>query len=220
MPTETLTRRRLLRSILVAPLVGAPLLGACSSARSSRHHGPPAGEATSVADAAVVAERERSCTLTEDNIEGPFFLPGAPHRAVLVTPEDTGARLALSGRVLSTRCAPIAGARIELWQADAAGRYDVDGFRFRGQLVTNADGSWEVATILPGRYLNGAQYRPAHIHVKLEHPRFRPLTTQLYFEGDPFNGVDPWVKESLVLRLADRRGGGKASSFDFVLDQV
>jgi len=199
-----LSRRRLLGLLAAAPVVAVPgALAACPVRRPG----------AAARDAAVPPQ---SCVITEDNIEGPFFLPGAPHRAVLVTPRDAGTRLVLSGRVLSTDCVPIAGTRIEVWQADASGAYDVDGFRFRGQLVTAADGTWRVSTIVPGRYLNGRQYRPAHVHVKLEHPRFAPLTTQLYFEGDPYNEVDPWVRRSLILPLRDA-GPGKMGRFDFVL---
>lgn len=205
-----LTRRRLLRA-----LAAAPVLAACSATRAAA--GPrDAAVPFSGAPGADAAAPAQSCVITEDNIEGPFFLPGAPHRAVLAAPGDAGTRLVLSGRVLSTGCTPIPGARIEVWQADATGAYDVDGFRFRGQLVTAADGSWQVSTIVPGRYLNGRQYRPAHVHVKLEHPRFAPLTTQLYFEGDPYNDVDPWVRRSLILPLRPQ-GPGKLGRFDFVL---
>jgi len=69
---------------------------------------------------------------------------------------------------------------------------------------------------VPGRYLNGAQYRPAHVHVKVSAPGFLPLTTQLYFPGDPYNAVDPFTVCSLIMRVADE-GGLKRASFDFVL---
>jgi protocatechuate 3,4-dioxygenase beta subunit len=86
----------------------------------------------------------------------------------------------------------------------------------RGKLRADASGAFRVRTIVPGRYLNGAQYRPAHVHVKVSAPGFLPLTTQLYFPGDPYNAVDPFIVRSLIMRVADE-GGLKRASFDFVL---
>ena len=60
------------------------------------------------------------------------------------------------------------------------------------------------------------KYRPAHVHVKVSAPGFLPLTTQLYFPGDPYNAVDPVIVRSLSMRVADE-GGLKRASFDFVL---
>jgi protocatechuate 3,4-dioxygenase beta subunit len=157
------------------------------------------------------------CEPTADNIEGPYFKDGAPHRAVLAGKGDDGERLALGGRVLSTGCAPLAGVVIDLWHADAAGGYDMKSYRWRGKLTTDADGRWSVATIIPGRYLNGKRYRPAHIHAMLRADGHRPLTTQLYFEGDPYNDGDPFIVESLIMALA-RDAAGARAGFDFVLE--
>lgn len=158
-----------------------------------------------------------SCSLTEPNIEGPFFRAGAPHRSTLIEQGAAGVPLFLSGRVLSASCRPIGRARLELWQADHAGAYDLRGFRFRARVLAGRDGSWSIRTILPGRYLNGAQYRPAHIHVKVHVPGRPSLTTQLYFAGDPYLADDPWARQSLVMHLSDVPGGGKIGSFDFVV---
>lgn len=46
---------------------------------------------------------------------------------------------------------------------------------------------------------------------------YEPLVTQLYFEGDPYNEIDPYIVPSLIMALADAGGGAKASVFDFVL---
>lgn len=146
------------------------------------------------------------CEPTAADIEGPFFRPGAPTRAAM-----GASTLQLHGVVMDRRCQPIAGARIELWQADAQGRYDLEGFDFRARLTTDADGRWSVGTIVPGRYLNGRTYRPAHIHAKV-HAGDRHLTTQLYFPGDPFNDSDPFFAPSRLVRL----DAGRAR-FDFVL---
>jgi catechol 1,2-dioxygenase len=157
------------------------------------------------------------CEATADNIEGPYFKAGAPHRAVLAGDQDAGERLALAGRVVSTGCAALAGVVIDIWHADAAGGYDLDTYRFRGKLKTDADGRWSVETIIPGRYLNGKRYRPAHVHAMLRAAGHRPLTTQLYFDGDPYNDGDPFIVSSLIMPLA-KDGGVTRASFDFVLE--
>lgn len=153
---------------------------------------------------------------TAKNIEGPFYKKGAPHRSVLVDPKDAGERLLLTGTLRSTRCEPIAGATIDVWQANAAGAYDLEGFRFRGALTTDAKGRWELRSIVPGRYLNGDRYRPAHIHIKIRARGFALLTTQLYFAGDPYNDGDPFIDPSLVMQhtIADDI---RRARFDFVI---
>lgn len=153
---------------------------------------------------------------TADNIEGPFYKRGAPHRATLASPDDAGERLVLGGRVSSTTCAPIAGATLDIWHADARGGYDLDGFRFRGALTTDANGRWQLRSIVPGRYLNGRRYRPAHVHVKLRAPGYAPLTTQLYFADDPYNDGDPFIVPSLVMAHARERDA-RVARFEFVL---
>lgn len=158
----------------------------------------------------------RCGSATADNIEGPFYKSGAPHRAILATSKDRGVPFAVSGLVMGTDCKPLAGADLDIWQADASGAYDNDGFRFRGALTTDAQGRWQLRTIIPGRYLNGSQYRPAHIHVKVRAKDRAELTTQLYFAGDPYNAKDPWIVESLIMKHREV-GGIRRARFDFVI---
>jgi protocatechuate 3,4-dioxygenase beta subunit len=152
---------------------------------------------------------------TDDNIEGPYYKAGAPFVNELAG-GLSGTLLALSGRVKSQTCEPLAGALIDLWQANDAGAYDQVGWTLRGKTVCDAAGAYRFSTIIPGHYLNGAQYRPAHIHVKVSAPGYVLLTTQLYFVGDPYNDIDPFIKPSLIMTPADVVGG-KAARFDFVL---
>jgi protocatechuate 3,4-dioxygenase beta subunit len=178
-------------------------------------YGPP--PAKPIEPAAPLPPTE-ACVPTEDNIQGPFFTRGAPNRAHLAEAGMQGQPLRFGGRVLDRDCRPIPGARMEVWQADHAGAYDLKGFHLRGHLLLADDGAYTVHTIIPGRYLNGDQYRPAHIHVKLAAPGYQPLTTQLYFAGDPYNDVDPWIKKSLIMQTrvtADRKL--QTAQFDFVL---
>ena len=55
-----------------------------------------------------------------------------------------------------------------------------------GQLKVNDDGTYVFRTIKPGRYRIGGGFRPAHIHLKVSHPGYGTVTTQLYFQGDPY----------------------------------
>lgn len=155
--------------------------------------------------------------LTEANIEGPFFRVSSPERSTLREAGMSGVVLVISGRVLATDCTPLAGALLDFWQADAAGAYDIQGYILRGHQFADAQGRYRLETIVPGRYLNGATYRPAHIHVKVSAQGTGVLTTQLYFEGDPYNGSDTFIRSSLILDPQDAADGSKTADFDFVL---
>jgi catechol 1,2-dioxygenase len=170
-----------------------------------------------------------ACAPTEADIEGPYDRPGAPLRSDLTTPDLDGERLVLRGVVRTaamrtTECEPLAGALLDVWQADAAGHYDNDGSRahdpraliLRGRVRTDASGRYELRTIVPGRYRNGDTYRPAHIHVKVIAQDRPPLTTQLYFPGDPFSASDPFFGEARVVAI-ERDRGALAAAFDFAL---
>ena len=217
-----MNRRQLLRFGL-----GSALLVGCGGRRGTtaptdaRTPNPPTPLAPTVAidDGDDDAPFPGTCDPTADNIEGPFFKPGAPSRTVLVTDDDAGQRLALGGLVLGADCAPLRDVALQIWHADARGAYDNDGFHFRAALRTDADGRWSIASIIPGRYLNGRRYRPAHVHVKLAAAGHRPLTTQLYFADDPYNAGDPFIVESLIMPHATRDGLTRAR-FDFVLERA
>ena len=119
--------------------------------------------------------------------QGPFYTADAPDIIdnLLAGLAEPGTRLVISGRVQTLDCtATIANTIIDIWHANAAGAYDNTGFNLRGKTVSNAEGFYIFETVLPGKYLNGASYRPSHIHFKITPPGFATLTTQLYFEGD------------------------------------
>lgn len=155
--------------------------------------------------------------LTEANIEGPFFTPNSPLRADLTGPGLEGTKLEVAGIVYSAAtCLPIAEALLDVWSADHLGAYDDVGFSLRGHQFADGEGRYKLTSILPGHYLNGAQYRPAHIHVKVAAAGHRMLTTQLYFAGDPYNDIDPFIRPSLIMEMADV-GGVLRATFHFVL---
>jgi protocatechuate 3,4-dioxygenase beta subunit len=108
------------------------------------------------------------CAPTPSDAEGPFYTPGAPRR------EATGKGLVVSGVVRSAgTCAPVAGARVEWWQANPGGRYEDS---HRGHLRTAGDGSYRFETDFPPPYVG----RPSHVHLKVFAAGHRTLTTQLY----------------------------------------
>lgn len=144
---------------------------------------------------------------TPADIEGPFYLAGAPARANLAEPGSKAEKLQLTGVVRTTECKPLAGVRLDFWHADPGGAYDNRGYRYRGVVTTDAEGRYRLETELPPPY----QGRPRHIHVKLQRPGGKVLTTQLYFPGEA-RGAD----KALVVKI-ERRDGVQAASFDFVL---
>lgn len=161
------------------------------------------------------------CFITDDNILGPYYKAGAPMDDDIADDLE-GDLLLIQGRVFGCDCeTPLAGALVDIWQANADGAYDGAGFVLRGKVLTDGDGFYRMLTVVPGWYLNGAQFRPAHVHYKVSHENGLALTTQLYFEGDPYLDVDPFVKPSLVKPLSDAmvKPGvmGKSTTFDIVL---
>lgn len=158
----------------------------------------------------------RSChdgdAATLPEIEGPFFKPRSPRRSDLREPGMAGRPAELSGVVLTRACRPVAGALVDLWQADDEGAYDNTGFRLRGHVFTDAAGRYAFRTIVPGLYPG----RTRHYHVKVQAPRGRLLTTQFYFPDEPRNASDEYFHPELVLAVATADDEVKAR-FDVVL---
>jgi protocatechuate 3,4-dioxygenase beta subunit len=125
--------------------------------------------------------------------------------------EPIGERIVVAGRVQDADGRPLAGQLIEIWQANAAGRYIHqrdqhpapldENFTGVGRCLTGPDGSYRFTTIKPGPYpwrnhLNA--WRPAHIHFSLFGNAFtQRLVTQMYFPGDPLFDLDP-IFQSIV----------------------
>jgi len=150
---------------------------------------------------------------TLPQIEGPYFKPSSPERFELYEEGMSGQPIELVGLVLSRACKPLAGALLDFWQADAKGQYDNSGFRLRGHQFTDAEGRYRLRSIVPGLYPG----RTRHIHVKVQPPGGRLLTTQLYFPGEPKNRSDDLFRKELLLRTA-KNAGWLAGRFDFVVD--
>ena len=181
----------------------------------------------------------RACRATEAQVLGPFYRFGAPFQAQLARAGEPGERLVLTGTVYSSDCrTPLPRTLIDVWQANSAGVYDTDepgnftkaeNFNLRGMLYTNEKGQYEIETIMPGRYpippgIPGLEKyagltRPAHIHFSVLESVHVPVTTQLYFKGDPFLAKDPWAahhRQSLAIDL-EKDGAVRRGIFDIVL---
>jgi protocatechuate 3,4-dioxygenase beta subunit len=137
--------------------------------------------------------------------------------------EPLGERIIVTGRVLDSGGNPIANTLVEVWQANAAGRYahDVDrhpapldpNFTGAGRCLTDADGTYRFVTVKPGAYPwqnHPNAWRPAHIHFSVFGRAFADrLVTQMYFPGDPlfehdpiFQSIrDPKARELLISRF-------------------
>jgi protocatechuate 3,4-dioxygenase beta subunit len=147
--------------------------------------------------------------LTPRQTEGPFFKTDSPQRKILVESNSSGARLVLTGTVVTPDCKPVPNALLDFWHSDEQGAYDNRGFRYRGHQHADAQGRYRLETIVPAEYPG----RTRHIHVKVQAPRGRVLTTQVYFPGDPGNKRDGLYLPELEMKAA-KAGEGV---FDFVV---
>lgn len=169
------------------------------------------------------------CEPTTADILGPYYRANSPLRSDIVPEDDNDENTVfLSGKVLTNDCSPVEGASVELWQADGESEYYMQApdFRYRGTFISNADGTYFFNTVVPGHYLNGAQYRPAHLHFRVTKPGFRSIITQLYFEGDPYISIDPWASvPAAALRIiplveVNTSEHKHELNFDFSLDII
>ena len=157
-----------------------------------------------------IAYAQLTCgELTAPQTEGPFFKPKSPERISFLEDGSAAGKLLLTGVVLSRSCKPVANALLDFWHSNDAGEYDNRGFRYRGHQFSDAQGRFRLETIVPAQYPG----RTRHIHVKVQAPGRRVLTTQLYFPNDPGNARDSLYRAELTMRRVAGEG-----RFDFVID--
>jgi protocatechuate 3,4-dioxygenase, beta subunit len=182
--------------------------------------------------------------ITPPQIVGPFYpvsecpdLVADMARPSGSTATAQGQVIYVTGRVLTSSGAPVAHARVDIWQANAAGKYrhpsDINpapldpNFKGFARLTTNESGHYIFRTIKPGRYPTAeGDIRPPHIHLAVE-GRFDRLVTQLYFAGEAENDTDRWLNaaphpERLIVALQEPSGpqfecGALVAHFDVVL---
>ena len=171
----------------------------------------------------------RSAGATESTVLGPFFVPGAPEIPLGgdLAHGASGDPCWVEGRVVDTEGRPVAGARIEVWQADADGFYDVqyESARTagRGWLRSGPDGEYRFWSVHPAPYPIPADgpvgdllaaagrgpMRPAHLHFKVGAPGYQTLITHFFVAGDPYLDRDAvfGVKDSLIAEFTGHEPG-------------
>lgn len=160
--------------------------------------------------------------VTEYTILGPFRRSDVPEfpLSANIAGDLPGEPTIVRGRVLSASGSPIANARLEVWQSDAEGFYDlqmpnVEGTVLRGVFHTDSEGRFIFRTIKPAFYpipddgpvgkmlaaMGRHPYRPAHIHFIISADGYKSVTTELFVDGDPYLDSDAvfGVRESLVV---------------------
>lgn len=173
--------------------------------------------------------------------EGPFYpiVDQADKDADLTVVEGRdgvaqGEVVEVSGRVLDAAGEPIANAVVDIWQANAAGRYAHEADpnpaaldpNFQGWAIMTTDekGAYRFKTIKPGAYPATSDWsRPPHIHFKVSRRGYKDLTTQMYFEGEPLNDADALlngVAEDLRAALIATPNEKGVLQFDVVLESV
>ncbi len=191
------SRRELLRTALAAGSLGVTV-------------GPVAGLAQ---DIAPTPECQDGDEPTVRQMDGPFYKARSPERTDLIEPGAKARSIELSGFILDRRCQPVRRVLVDLWHADDNGEYDTRGFRYRGHVLTDAQGHYRFRTIVPALYTG----RTRHYHIKLLTTGRQLLTTQLYFPNEPMNARDGLFDRALLVKLA-ASGDALAARFDFIVD--
>jgi len=173
---------------------------------------------------------------TESTVFGPFHRLGAPELPAggnIAHLDKTGTPTLVGGRVLDLDGKPIAGALLDVWQAQSSGLYDsqdenLTDLHMRGKFRTDADGRYLIRTVLPvnypipsdgpvGRMLRATgrhPWRPAHIHFVVSADGYEPVTTHIFDRTDEYLDSDAVfaVKDSLICDFArNARAGGEAA---------
>jgi protocatechuate 3,4-dioxygenase beta subunit len=163
---------------------------------------------------------------TPSNMLGPFYKKRSPDTTNLRVARDPGLPLAVSGVVYSEKGGVIQDALIEVWQTDHLGHYDLEGYRYRAKLRSDATGKYGFDSIMPGHYPDRVCQ---HIHYLVQAPGHKPLITQLYFatdpafEGDPNRNFtrDPVIQTAELIRpvmlMGDPKDVHAAVRFELVL---
>ena len=182
---------------------------------------------------------------TESTVLGPFYVPGAPVRAFgeQIGRVADGSPVLVRGVVTDLAGAPLAGAKLDIWQASGNGLYDNEDpdqppFNLRGVFVTDDSGRYEFRTVRPvsypiptdgpvGKLLRAAErsrWRAAHIHAIVSATGYRPVTTHIFDAKNPYLDSDAvfGVKDSLVKEFRptgpdDPSGVDYVAEMDFVL---
>jgi hydroxyquinol 1,2-dioxygenase len=188
----------------------------------------------------VALNNDKPAGCTEATVFGPFHVAGAPHYELGedVANGAPGEMCEVRGVVRGSDGSMLAGAVIEVWQADAEGLYDVQrpgrtGHQARGVLKADSQGAYHFKTILAEAYAipddgpvgdmlratGRHPWRPAHLHFMISAPGYDTLITHVFRRGDRYLASDAvfGVRDSLVADWVQLPGGGWRVEYDFVL---
>ncbi|MCB8881508.1 6-chlorohydroxyquinol-1,2-dioxygenase [Acidisoma cellulosilytica] len=166
---------------------------------------------------------------TEGSVLGPFYASDSPERPVGadLRPGGEGEPVLVRGRVLDAAGKPISGAMIDMWQTAENGLYATQDEAlpdqaFRCKMRCDDAAGFSFVTVMPGPYKvpddgpvgdllhagGRTAWRPAHFHFMILAPGHRALTTEIFFEGDPYLGTDAvfGVRKSLIVAPQEERG--------------
>ncbi len=163
---------------------------------------------------------------TESTVFGPFHRLGAPEMPAggnIAHRDTSGVPTLISGRVLDLDGRPVAGAVLDVWQAQTNGLYDAqdanpDALHMRGKFTSDSEGRYLIRTVLPVNYpipsdgpvgamleaTGRHPWRPAHIHFVVSADGYQPVTTHIFDRTDPYLASDAVfaVKDSLICDFA------------------
>jgi hydroxyquinol 1,2-dioxygenase len=188
----------------------------------------------------VGINNRRPPAATESTVFGPFFVEGSPgfQNGDDLANGAPGEPCLMEGRVVDLDGEPVAGAHIEVWQADEDGFYDVqyadlDHAQGRGHLESDEDGRYWFWSVKPQAYgipddgpvgdllrAGGrGPMRPAHVHFKIDAPGFQTLITHVFAAGDEYLDSDAvfGVRENLIGEFQRGDDGRWRMTYDFVL---
>ena len=178
---------------------------------------------------------------TESTVFGPFFVEHAPayKNGEDISKDAPGARCLVDCRITGLNGAPIVGAKVNVWQADEDGFYDVqyetlDYSRARGELKSDEQGRIYFKSIVANAYpiptdgpvgdmllaCKRHPWRPAHLHFMIEAPGYETLITQVFRDGEEYLDSDAvfGVRESLVTDWVEQADGSFTLNYEFVLN--
>jgi protocatechuate 3,4-dioxygenase beta subunit len=196
----------------IATLPTSPAIEAPTTALPTRSQ-PTLSQPAATQAAYPTTACTHPAALTPALTEGPYFTPNSPERASLLEAEMPGIVLTLTGYVLNADCQPVANALVDFWQADSQGNYDNEGYTLRGHQFTDANGRYQLETVVPGLYPG----RTEHIHVKVQAPNGPILTTQLFFPEVADNQTDRIYDPALLIQIQER-GETVLGAYNFIIE--
>lgn len=191
----------------------------------------------------VAMNNKKPAGCTEATVFGPFYVEGSPsyQNGHDVSNGASGLPCVVRGQILGLEGKPVPNATIEVWQADADGKYDVQYLdlahpQARGVLQSRTDGRYDFKTILAEAYpipsdgpvgemllaSNNHPWRPAHLHFMIKAEGYETLITHVFRDGDQYLDSDAvfGVRHSLVAGWKEQSNGDYLLEFDFVLNPL